>query len=220
MRCVVTAGPTFEPLDQVRRLTNFSTGRLGAELAVHLARAGHEVVLLRGESATWPAPAAASVRVEPFTTTASLGERFQALAGTAVDAVFHAAAVSDFAFGPVWRREPDGRLTEVRAGKLSTRAGALLAELAPTPKLLDRLRGWFPRAWLAGWKYEVDGDRASALAAGAEQLAQTGTDLCVVNGPAYGDGFGLVAPHNAPAHCADARELLAELAGRLVAGPR
>jgi phosphopantothenoylcysteine synthetase/decarboxylase len=220
MRCVVTAGPTFEPLDQVRRLTNFSTGRLGAELAVHLAHAGHEVILLRGESATWPAPADASVRVEPFTTTASLGERFQALAGATVDAVFHAAAVSDFAFGPVWRRESDGRLTEVRAGKLSTRAGVLLAELVPTPKLLARLRGWFPRAWLAGWKYEVDGDRASALAAGAEQLAQTGTDLCVVNGPAYGDGFGLVAPQTAPTHCADAGELLAELAGWLVAGLR
>ena len=33
MRCIVTAGPTYEPLDEVRRLTNFSTGRLGIELA-------------------------------------------------------------------------------------------------------------------------------------------------------------------------------------------
>ena len=33
MNCLVTAGPTFEPLDDVRRLTNFSTGRLGTELA-------------------------------------------------------------------------------------------------------------------------------------------------------------------------------------------
>lgn len=215
MRCVVTAGPTFEPLDRVRRLTNFSTGRLGAELAAHLARAGHEVILLRGESATWPAPTVASVRVEPFTTTTCLGEHLQALAGTGVDAVFHAAAVSDFAFGPVWRREPDGRLTEVRAGKLSTRAGALLAELVPTPKLLARLRGWFPRAWLVGWKYEVDGDRASALVAGAEQLAQTGTDLCVVNGPAYGEGFGLLARGAAPRHCEDQEALFAALAAGL-----
>lgn len=215
MRCVVTAGPTFEPLDQVRRLTNFSTGRLGAELAAHLARDGHEVVLLRGESATWPPPAAAAVRVEPFTTTASLGERLRALAGAGVDAVFHAAAVSDFAFGPVWRREPDGRLTAVRAGKLSTRSGALLVELVPTPKLLARLRGWFPRAWLAGWKYEVDGDRASALAAGAEQLAHTGTDLCVVNGPAYGEGFGLVARGETCRHCDTAEALVAALAAGL-----
>ena len=37
MNCIVTAGPTFEPLDDVRRLTNFSTGRLGTELANFLA---------------------------------------------------------------------------------------------------------------------------------------------------------------------------------------
>jgi len=37
MNCIVTAGPTYEPLDDVRRLTNFSTGRLGTELANFLA---------------------------------------------------------------------------------------------------------------------------------------------------------------------------------------
>ena len=52
MNCIVTAGPTFEPLDEVRRLTNFSTGRLGMELANFLAARGHKVVLLIGETAT------------------------------------------------------------------------------------------------------------------------------------------------------------------------
>ena len=59
VHCLVTAGPTFEPIDQVRRLTNFSTGRLGSELAACLAAAGHQVTLLLGEQATWtnlPAP--------------------------------------------------------------------------------------------------------------------------------------------------------------------
>ena len=54
MNCIVTAGPTFEPLDDVRRLTNFSTGRLGTELANFLAARGHKVTLLIGESATYP----------------------------------------------------------------------------------------------------------------------------------------------------------------------
>jgi len=53
MRCVVTAGPTFEPLDAVRRLTNFSTGRLGSELANFLAARGHEVALFIGQLATY-----------------------------------------------------------------------------------------------------------------------------------------------------------------------
>ena len=48
MKCIVTAGPTYEELDDVRRLTNFSTGTLGTELANYLVDHGHEVELLRG----------------------------------------------------------------------------------------------------------------------------------------------------------------------------
>ena len=45
MNCIVTAGPTYEPLDEVRRLTNSSTGRLGSELANYLTARGHRVTL-------------------------------------------------------------------------------------------------------------------------------------------------------------------------------
>ncbi len=94
MNCIVTAGPTFEPLDKVRRLTNFSTGRLGCELAQFLTRAGHSVTLFLGQQATHQPPA--GVALNRFTTTANLREHLQKLAGPGVDAVFHAAAVSDF----------------------------------------------------------------------------------------------------------------------------
>ena len=194
MNCVVTAGPTYEPLDAVRRLTNFSTGKLGVELANYLTDQGHAVTLLVGESATYPGTRRAA-QVRPFTTTASLRAGLMAGGGPAVDAVFHAAAVSDFTFGAVWQRSPAGELTAVKAGKIGTRDGSLLVELAPTPKLIYELRGWFPRARLVGWKFEVDGQRPDVLAAARRQLAEAHTDLCVANGPAYGAGFGLVTEH-------------------------
>ena len=193
MNCLVTAGPTYEPLDRVRRLTNFSTGRLGVELANHLAARGHAVTLLIGEPATYPGERRAA-RVQTFTTTASLRATLLACGGQPVDAVFHAAAVSDFTFGSVWHRSLAGELTPLQAGKLSTREGTLLAELLPTPKLILELRTWFPAARLVGWKYEVDGGRDDVLRAARRQLAEARTDLCVVNGPAYGHGFGLVTP--------------------------
>jgi phosphopantothenoylcysteine decarboxylase/phosphopantothenate--cysteine ligase len=191
MRCVITAGPTFEPLDQVRRLTNFSTGRLGSELTSFLANKGHEVTLLIGQQATYRGERHAS-RVETFTTTQSLSDRLQALSAESIDAVFHAAAVSDFRFGKLWARQDTGELKELTAGKVSTRQGVLLAELLPTPKIIAQLRSWFPEAVLAGWKYEVDGDRATVLRAAENQLAECRTSACVANGPAYGTGFGLV----------------------------
>jgi phosphopantothenoylcysteine decarboxylase/phosphopantothenate--cysteine ligase len=197
MHCLVTAGPTYETMDKVRRLTNFSTGRLGTELANFLTGRGHQVTLLIGEQATHHGERHAQ-HIEPFTTTANLLEKFRAFSTQSVGAVFHAAAVSDFTFGKIWQRSAAGELSEIQSGKISTRAGTLLAELLPTPKLLAELRPLFPRAKLVGWKYEVEGDPVSVLRAAESQLRECRTDACVANGPAFGLGFGLVT---APGTC-------------------
>jgi len=210
MRCIVTAGPTYEPLDEVRRLTNLSSGRLGSELAGHLTGCGHEVLLLIGQQSTWHGSRRAN-QVATFTTTANLRERLQALGGDTVDAVFHAAAVSDFSFGAAWRRSSEGQLIPVRAGKLSTREGSLLVELNPTPKIIAALRTWFPKARLIGWKYEVDGDLQTVLHLARKQMAECRTDACVANGPAYGPGFGLVTTGASWQHVPDAGALYAVL---------
>jgi phosphopantothenoylcysteine decarboxylase/phosphopantothenate--cysteine ligase len=216
MRCLVTAGPTFEPLDKVRRLTNFSTGRLGSELANFLAARGHEVTLLLGQASTFAGPRRVH-QVETFTTTATLREALQVFAGQPIDAVFHAAAVSDFSFGRIWLRSPAGELTPLQAGKLSTRQGPLLAELVPTPKILAEMRSWFPQARLVGWKYEVDGGRDAVIELARRQIAECLTDACVANGPAYGAGFGVVRPGAGCAH-APGREALFELLEEIIRG--
>ena len=210
MNCIVTAGPTYETMDNVRRLTNFSTGRLGTELANYLTDRGHDVTLLVGEQATFSGERRAH-RVETFTTTADLGEWLLAQAGSSVGAIFHAAAVSDFTFGKIWLRSPQGELTEMKSGKISTRQGTLLAELVPTPKIISGLRNWYPQAKLVGWKYEVDGGRADVIAAASKQLHECLTDACVANGPAYGEGFGIVTPNGRSTHVAEVPMLFAAL---------
>jgi len=210
MNCIVTAGPTYEPLDKVRRLTNFSTGRLGSELATFLTGEGHEVTLLIGQQATWHGERKAAA-VETFTTTASLRDKLHALAGSQVDAVLHAAAVSDFTFGKVWERLGADELKEVKAAKISTRAGNLLVELVPTPKIILELRHWFPKACLIGWKYELDGGRKDVLARALNQIEESKTDFCVANGAAYGSGFGIVDPKGKLEHCETMRELFGAL---------
>jgi len=211
MRCIVTAGPTYESLDDVRRLTNFSTGRLGSELATFLSARGHEVILLIGQQATFRGVRQAA-HVETFTTTADLRERLKALGDGSVGAVFHAAAVSDFTFGKVWVRSSHGELTEIKSGKLSTRQGTLLAELVPTPKIIAELRSWYPRARLAGWKFEVEGGRDGVIGLAKKQIAECQTDACVANGKAYGAGFGLVTRDGELTHAADAGSLFEALA--------
>jgi phosphopantothenoylcysteine decarboxylase/phosphopantothenate--cysteine ligase len=203
MNCIVTAGPTFEPLDDVRRLTNFSTGRLGTELANFLAARGHKVVLLVGESATYAGERRAQ-RVEVFSTTEDLRAKLKSFSGKKVDTIFHAAAVSDFTFGRIFAPDAANKLVEIKsAKKISTGTGKLLAELLPTPKILSELRGWFPKTKIIGWKFEADGKRANAIAAARKQIPDCSTDLCVMNGPAYGEGFGLLGKKGELSHLAN-----------------
>ena len=203
MNCIVTAGPTYEPLDDVRRLTNFSTGRLGTELGNYLAARGHKVILLIGETATYSGERSAQ-RVETFTTAADLRGKLKLLSAKKVDAIFHAAAVGDFSFGRIFAPDAANKLVEIKsAKKIPTGQGKLLAELLPTPKIISELRGWFPRTKITGWKFEADGKRADAIAAAQGQIAGCSTDLCVVNGAAYGDGFGLVGKKGGPTHLAN-----------------
>ena len=187
MHCLVTAGPTVEPIDAVRRLTNHSTGRLGCCLADALARGGHRVTLLLSETAVH-APKSKKVRVLRFNTTKDLHEQLEAASSLRVKAVFHVAAVSDFT------------VKRPRKGKIPT-TDSLTLELKPTPKIICSLRKWFPDAFLVGWKYEVDGGKKSTLAAARTQIKKCKTNACVANGPAYGEGFGIVADELT--HCTD-----------------
>jgi phosphopantothenoylcysteine decarboxylase/phosphopantothenate--cysteine ligase len=207
MRILVTCGPTYEPLDQVRRLTNFSTGQLGTELGNFLVDQGHFVTLLKGCCSTSQEPSRAN-SVLPFTTTENLRQRIAEVARSGIEAVFHAAAVSDFRFGQVFRQTPGG-LQPIQSGKFSTREGSLLAELVPTPKLLAEFRALFPSATIVGWKYEVDHSREEAIALGIKQLADNQTDYCVLNGPAYGDGFGILSKTRKLVHCPNRAALFA-----------
>ena len=113
----------------MRRLTNFSTGALGAGLADYLAGLGHEVELLAGYYSTCH-PAVQAQRQQTFTTTADLRRRLAALASPAVGAVLHVAAVSDFTFGKIWERAPAGELREIKSPKIPTRTEGLAGGVA------------------------------------------------------------------------------------------
>jgi phosphopantothenoylcysteine decarboxylase/phosphopantothenate--cysteine ligase len=210
MKCIVTAGPAYEELDEVRRLTNFSTGTLGIELANFLVAGGHEVELLLGHYSTSRIEPKAQ-RTQVFTTSTDLRRRLRALRSSKPGAIFHAAAVSDFSFGKIWSREANGKLKEVKSPKITSRGGSLFAELVPAPKIISELRSWYPKALLVGWKYELEGSRAQAIARAAQQIRDNKTDACVVNGRAYGHGFGILTTGDKPRNFPNKARLFDEL---------
>jgi phosphopantothenoylcysteine synthetase/decarboxylase len=185
LKVIVTTGPSFEPIDEVRRLTNFSTGELGVRLANHLAASGREVFCLRGVATTHPG-ALENCHHVPFTTNDDLLRHLASLSGEhEIGALFHVAALCDFKVGKVANAVGQA----IHAAKFDSRAGHLTIELEPARKVIGELRGLFPKASLVGWKYELNGTGDDALGKAWRQLQENRTDACVLNGRAYGSGF-------------------------------
>ncbi|MBV8225834.1 MAG: hypothetical protein JO232_11680 [Verrucomicrobia bacterium] len=181
MRIVITGGPGSEPIDEVRYITNHSTGELSVEIARRFADAGHCIELFLGRSAIWRLESA-----RYFLTTDELGRMLRDLPDrNRVDAVFHAAALSDFGVAEI---NVSGVRT--KAAKISSDAESVQLLLLPRPKLIRQLRELFPAAYIVGWKFELDGSPADVVREGVRQIASNRTDGCVVNGTAFGPGFG------------------------------
>ncbi|MCE0484835.1 MAG: phosphopantothenoylcysteine synthase [Methylacidiphilales bacterium] len=203
MRIIITSGPSYEPLDKVRRLSNFSTGELGTMLAEGFANAGHMVICFRGTASTFAAPLW-PVEVIPFTTNDDLEEGLQRLPfREEVNIVFHAAALCDFRVGAVVNEKGE----PVPRGKMPSRDGKLTVTLEPAPKLIASLRRLFPTSLLVGWKYEIEGTANEVRARGRQQIEECLTDACVLNGQAYGPGFGIMTRSGEQTHLPDKKAL-------------
>jgi phosphopantothenate---cysteine ligase (CTP) len=181
MQIVITGGPASEPIDQVRFITNRSTGELAVKLAQKFSAAGHNVELLLGSGAAWHLDTA-----RYFQTNEELGRLLSEAAVRApVDAVLHAAALSDFG---VAKATVSGKPAD--AAKISSDAELVELRLVPKPKLIRRLRGLFAGAFIVGWKFELEGTPADVVQKGIQQIESNGTNACIVNGGAFGSGFG------------------------------
>ena len=121
MKVIVTCGPSYEPIDQVRRLTNFSTGELGVHLSNQLARAGFEVFCIKGSGATHPGPCE-QCHLSLFDTNDDLLELLrQTSEAHEIAAVFHVAALCDYKV----RRVEDQYGQNCDSPKIASRSGAL-----------------------------------------------------------------------------------------------
>ncbi len=182
VRLLVTAGPTREPLDPVRFLSNRSSGRMGVAVARAARRRGASVTLVAGPLEV-PAPVGAEV--VPVETAAEMAAEVLARAESA-DAVVMAAAVADY------------RPSAAAARKIKKGDGgeALTLELARTTDILSELgrrrrerraAGSSRGPVLVGFAAETD----DLVAHAREKAASKGADLIVANDvTAPGSGFG------------------------------
>ena len=160
-RFLVTSGPTREPLDPVRYLSNRSSGRMGHAVAAAAARAGHAVTLVSGPVAL---PDPAGVEVIRVTTAQEMHDAVMTALPRVEVAVF-AAAVADYR--PVAAAEQKIKKTE----------RTMTITFERTPDILGSARAAGFRGVLAGFAAETE----RVLEHAADKLRRKGCDLLVAN---------------------------------------
>jgi len=161
-RVLVTAGPTREPLDPVRIITNRSSGKMGFRIARAAWRRGALVHLITGPSSE---PDPVGVTVERIESTAEL-ERAVAAALPDTDVLVMAAAPADY------------RPARAADTKLARQSGPMSLALEPTEDILEGTRTFRKRgSQIVGFALETGDAEAKARA----KLARKELDLIVVN---------------------------------------
>jgi phosphopantothenoylcysteine decarboxylase / phosphopantothenate---cysteine ligase len=175
-RVLVTSGPTREPIDPVRYLSNRSSGKMGQAVATAALRRGAEVVLISGPTALTPPAGATYV---PVQTAEEMREAALQHIGTAT-IVIKAAAVADY------------RVQDPSASKIKSKKDeGLTLSLVPNPDILKELAARKGGAFLVGFAAETHEVRAYA----AQKLSAKGIDLMVANDVSR-SGIGFEADDN------------------------
>jgi phosphopantothenoylcysteine decarboxylase/phosphopantothenate--cysteine ligase len=137
---LVTGGPTPVPIDNVRRLTNRFSGRLGAEIAEELYLRGADVRLIHGEG-TYQPPAYLPYQV------ARTYDEYLALAIATL-------SQKPYAFGIFSAAVADYQPETVLPGKTPSGGVLKTINLVPTRKVIEEIKAKFPELYMVTFKYQ------------------------------------------------------------------
>lgn len=209
MRILITAGGTAEKIDQVRSITNHSSGSLGVELAKAALQKGTITVdYVWAKGALLP-PKDPRITLYPVADTADLEKTMaQLLQAHTYDAVIHAMAVSDFTPEIAATQEDfiqgmntwlatkkDANFTaedvsdllraileeSQSATKLSSKTEHLFMVLKQTPKVIGRIKALQPETQLVGFKLLVDVSSTELLTVARAALEKNQADYVLAN---------------------------------------
>ena len=170
-KVLITAGPTMEPIDPVRFITNHSTGKMGWALAKNAARRGAQVVLVSGPVHL---PAPVSVKMIPVTTAQEMYEAVDAQFDNQ-DIVVMSAAVADY------------RPKHTESEKIKKQDAAAMLELERTKDILGSMSKRKNGQFLCGFSMETEHMLENSRA----KLEKKNLDMIVANNLRMeGAGFG------------------------------
>jgi len=163
-KIIITAGGTVEKIDDVRSITNRSSGKMGVALAEECYLRGADVLLLRAKNSVVPRYL---IKEKIFETVEDLLNSIRInIKGT--DIFFQTAAVSDF------------KVEKLYQGKLSSEKTVNL-KLIPQLKIIDQIKKLLPKTYLIGFKAEFGLSEKKLIEKSLEKLKESNADVIIAN---------------------------------------
>ncbi len=163
-RVIITSGPTIEPIDLIRVLTNRSSGRTGRELALEAYRQGADVTVMHNDSLGIRGIGEVTIESASDMTDAVL----KAIESEGCDLLICSAAIADYT-------------VEKESGKIKSDRKGMTLSLKPTRKLLNEVRKRYPDLRTVGFKAEAGVGRDELISSARELMERLNLDIVVAN---------------------------------------
>ncbi len=167
-KVLITCGPTWIPIDEVRVISNVSTGQLGHLLTIALQKQGARVTVLEGP-VTQFFLAPRKIKIIKYHYFQELLTLLKKELEKHFDIIIHAAAVSDY------------KLKKTYRSKLNSKLDELKLHLIPTIKIINRIKQWAPNSILVGFKLEPTLRNRHLSITASELFKKAHCDLVVAN---------------------------------------
>lgn len=195
-KIVITAGGTSEKIDNVRKITNSSSGKLGMTIANHLLNENDDLIIYYVCSKNSLRPCDERVKIIEIDGTMDLKNKIESLLlNEKIDYFVHSMAVSDYMTNYVTTIErvkesikntnnidnAFSNIEIINGNKISSHEDNLVIVLKPTPKIISLIKDLSPSTYLVGFKL-LDGVSKEELLSVAKKLRDKNKcDLVVAN---------------------------------------
>ncbi|MDP7265517.1 MAG: bifunctional phosphopantothenoylcysteine decarboxylase/phosphopantothenate--cysteine ligase CoaBC [Candidatus Thermoplasmatota archaeon] len=164
-KILIIAGSTAEPMDDIRMITNRSSGKTGVALAVNAFRRGGEVELWYGRAKV---EAPYFIKTRDFESVDNLMGLVDYSNLYRFDIIINCAAISDFTM-------------KKQKGKIKSRTDKLVIELSPTPKVIELIKKNAPESYIVAFKLESGLPEKELIDNANRRLNELDIDMIIAN---------------------------------------
>lgn len=195
-KIIITAGGTSEKIDNVRKITNSSSGKLGMTIANHLLAEKDDIKIYYVCSKNSFKPSNNKVQIIEIDNTIDLKKVIEnLLINNNIDYFIHSMAVSDYMTDYVTNLnkikesiikannldEAFSHIKVISANKISSYEDNLVIVLKPTPKIISIIKDISPSTYLVGFKLLDDASKEELIDAAKKLRNKNRCDLVVAN---------------------------------------